>query len=60
VILPTARRLFALARTPAELSHLIPAQIDEQIGTCMFHEAKARQIHQIACRVVVEYGGALQ
>jgi endonuclease III len=59
VTLPTARRLFALARTPAELSRLTPAQIDHQIGTCTFHEAKARQLHQIACSVAAEYGGTL-
>jgi endonuclease III len=59
VTLPTARRLFALTRTPAELSRLTPAQIDQQIGTCTFHEAKAQQIHQIASRVVAQYGGTL-
>src|SRR5712691_10966355 len=59
VTLPTARRLFALARTPAEMSRLTPEEINEQIGTCTFHEAKARQIHQIACRAVAEHEGTL-
>lgn len=59
VTLPTARRLFALARTPAEMSRLTPEEIDQQIGTCTFHEAKARQIHEIARRAVAEYKGTL-
>jgi endonuclease III len=59
VTLPTARRLFALARTPLEVSRLSIAAIDEQINASTFHEAKARQIHQIAQRVVTEYGGTL-
>jgi endonuclease-3 len=59
VTLPTARRLFALARTPLEVSRLSIAAIDEQINASTFHEAKARQIHQIAQRVVAEYGGTL-
>jgi endonuclease-3 len=57
--LPTARRLFAAARTPAEMIRLTPEAIDEQIRACTFHEAKARQIHAIADRVVAEFGGEL-
>ena len=59
VTLPTARRLFALARTPFEVSRLTVAAIDKPIQVCTFHEAKARQIHQIACRIVEEYDGVL-
>jgi endonuclease-3 len=59
VTLPTARRLFALARTPLEVSRLTVTAIDEAIRTCTFHEAKAPQIHQIARRIVEEYGGVL-
>jgi len=59
VTLPTARRLFAHARTPAEMSRLTPEQIDQQIHACTFHEAKARQIVTIAQRIVSEYGGSL-
>ncbi|MBI3963127.1 MAG: endonuclease III [Deinococcus sp.] len=59
VMLPTAHRLFALARTPAEMSQLTSEQIAEQIRACTFHEAKARQIHEIARRVVAEYAGVL-
>src|SRR5438445_13776759 len=45
VTLPTARRLFAVARTPAAMSRLSPEEIEAQIRACMFHEGKARQIH---------------
>src|SRR5436190_20862929 len=37
VTLPTARRLFAVARTPRAMSQLTPGQIEEQIRACMFH-----------------------
>ena len=59
VTLPTARRLFAVARTPAEMVRLAPAEIDRLIGACTFHEAKARQIHAIAREAVDRYGGEL-
>jgi endonuclease III len=59
VTLPTARRLFATAHTPAEVCRLTPAEIDSLIRPCMYHEGKARQIHEIARRAVAEYGGAL-
>jgi endonuclease III len=59
VTLPTAHRLFALARTPLEMTRATVAEIDERIRTCTFHEAKARQIHEIACRIVKEHNGTL-
>jgi endonuclease III len=59
VMLPTARSLFAHARTPLEVSRLTPQQIDELIRTCTFHERKAQQIHTIARRVIAEYDGEL-
>jgi endonuclease-3 len=59
VTLPTARRLFARARTPATMAQLLPEQIDELIHDCSFHERKAPQIHAIAQRVVAEYAGEL-
>src|SRR6266849_5614283 len=34
--LPVARRLFARARTPAEMSRLTPAETDALIGACTF------------------------
>jgi endonuclease-3 len=57
--LPTARRLFAQARTPGEMSQLAPEEIDALIRSCTFHEAKAYQIHDIARRIVAEFGGSL-
>lgn len=54
-----ARRLFELARTPAAMSQLSPEAIDEAIGPCTFHEAKARQIYAIAHQLVAARGGTL-
>jgi endonuclease-3 len=59
VTLPTARRFFARARTPAEVGHMTADEIDRFIGTCSFHEAKARQILAIARRVEDAFGGEL-
>lgn len=59
VMLPTARRLFAQARTPEEISRLDPQEIDDLIRPSTFHERKAHQIHAIARRVVDEYDGTL-
>src|SRR5262245_40191803 len=57
--LPVAGRLFARARTPAEVSRLSVDEIDDLISACTFHEPKAKQIHAIAERAVAEHGGAL-
>jgi len=54
-----ARRLFAHARTPIAVNQLSPAAIDEAIGTCAFHDAKARQIHDISRYVIAAHGGTL-
>ena len=59
VMLPTARRLFAQARTPQALSQLGPQGIQAIIRPSTFYENKARQIHAIAQRVQDEYGGVL-
>jgi endonuclease-3 len=59
VTVPTARRLFELARTPAEMSQLSFEALDAAIRTCSFHKAKAAQIHGLAVRVEQEHGGAL-
>lgn len=58
-MLPVARRLFAKARTPAEMSQLTPEEIDRLISASTFHEGKARQIHAIAQQAVAEYNGVL-
>ena len=59
VMLPTARRLFEHARTPAEMLKLSPQEIDQLIRPATFHEQKAYNIHAIAERVAGEYGGEL-
>ena len=57
--LPTARRLFARAATPAAVAALPIDELDALIADSTFHEAKARQIHAIAERTVREFAGTL-
>lgn len=59
VSLPTARKLFTRARTPAQMIKLTPEEIDNLIHACTFHERKAAQIHAIAQRVFDEFDGKL-
>jgi len=59
VSLPTARKFFARARTPAQVSILTIEEIDSLISTSTFHERKAEQIHEIARRIMDEYDGNL-
>ncbi len=59
VMLPTARRLFAQARTAQAISQLSVDEIKALIRPSTFYENKARQIHVIAERVQQEYGGVL-
>ena len=59
VSLPTARKLFARARTPAEVGQFSIEEIDSLINTSTFHERKASQIHEIAKRILDEYDGNL-
>jgi endonuclease-3 len=59
MMLELARNLFKRAPTPAAMARLDPATIDALIGTSSFHEAKARQIHEIARRTVTEFDGRL-
>lgn len=54
-----ARQLFQLGRTPEQLAAQSPASINDAIGASTFHEAKARQIHEIARHVTGDYGGVL-
>jgi endonuclease-3 len=58
-MLPVARRLFAKARTPAEVAALPVEELTDLLVGCAFREAKAPQIHAIATQVVAEYGGEL-
>ncbi|MDB5074434.1 MAG: lyase [Chloroflexi bacterium] len=57
--LPVALRLFARARTPAEVLALPIEELDDLIRESAFHAAKAAQIHAIAERSVAEFGGSL-
>ena len=59
VTLPTARRLFARARTAEAMAKLSSPEIDALIRASSFHERKAVQIRAMAERVVVEFGGEL-
>src|SRR5688572_19420014 len=59
VTLPTARRLFERARTPAQVAKFTVGEIDELIRTCTFHRPKAQQIHDIAAEAVARHGGKL-
>lgn len=59
VSVAAARRLFAHARTPAELLAQRPEAIDNWITPCAFHTAKAYQMLEIARVVQAEHGGAL-
>lgn len=57
--LVAARRLFELAREPAAMSRLTTERIDRAIAASTFHEPKARQIREIARRIVADHGGEL-
>jgi endonuclease III len=56
---PVVHQLFEVARTPAQVAELSPAEVNRLIRDCTFHEAKAKQIHEIAKRTVSEFGGEL-
>ena len=57
--LPAAKRLFALARTPATISKLTPTQIADAIKPSTFYDDKAEQIRTIAAKVATDFGGEL-
>lgn len=59
VSLPTAKRLFAQARTPEQVRQLKVSEIDALISASTFHKRKAEQIHEIAGRIVDEQAGNL-
>jgi endonuclease III len=59
VTLRCARRLFALARAPADMAALGADVIDQAIGASTFHEAKAPHIAAIAHRVATAHRGQL-
>lgn len=59
ITLPASRRLFAHARTPAEVAALTPKQIERLIHPCTYHDTKAKTIHAIAVGAVERHGGTL-
>ncbi len=59
VMIELARSLFERAPTPQAMARLDSSTIDALIGSAAFHEAKARQIHEIAQRTVSEFDGKL-
>lgn len=59
VSLPAALHLFERAKTPRAIAALSVARIDTLIHDVAFHEAKARQIHELAQRTDREHHGTL-
>ena len=59
VMVPAARRLLDVARTPAEVAALTPEQIDTLITPCVFHTPKSQQILAIARTIVDKHGGEM-
>jgi endonuclease-3 len=59
VTLPVSRKLFAVARTPADVARLSREALDTLISPSTFHERKANQILAIAREVEEKFGGAL-
>lgn len=59
VTIPTAQKLFVIARTPRQVARLTVTKIDELIHSCSFHRAKAEQIRDIARQALNHYGGKL-
>jgi endonuclease-3 len=59
VTLPVSRKLFARARTPADVARLSWEELDALISPSTFHERKANQILAIARAVEEQFGGTL-
>ena len=59
VTLPVSRKLFARARTPAEIARLSWEELDPLISPSTFHERKANQILAISREVEEKFGGTL-
>ena len=55
--LPAAERLFALAKTPAEMVRLTPAQIEKAIFPVGFYKTKAKRIHAISQDLLERFDG---
>lgn len=59
VTIRVGRALFARARTPEQFLAMSIEEIDRLIDASTFHDRKAAQIHEIARRLVDQYGGEL-
>lgn len=59
VTVPTAIRLFKKARTPEAMANLSVEEIDTAIQASTFHEGKAKQILNIAKKIMDEHKGQL-
>ena len=59
VTLPVSRKLFARARTPAQVAQLSWEELDALISPCTFHERKASQMLTIAREVASSFNGVL-
>jgi endonuclease-3 len=59
VTLPVSRKLFARARTPADVARLSWEELDALISPSTFHERKANQILAIAREVDEKFAGTL-
>jgi endonuclease-3 len=59
VTLPVSRKLFARARTPAQVAQLSWEELDALISPSTFHERKANQMLAIAREVQERFGGVL-
>jgi endonuclease III len=57
--IPIARRLFSVARAPADIARLTIERIGELIHGTSFREVKAGHIRDIATRAVQNYDGKL-
>ena len=58
-MLPTAKRLFAIARSPDQIANLTISQLTNLISTVGLYPNKAQNIHTIATEVVATHGGEL-
>ncbi len=59
VTLPVSRKLFARARTPAQVAQLSWEELDALISPSTFHERKANQMLAIARAVLEKFGGLM-
>jgi endonuclease-3 len=59
VSVPVSRKIFAKARTPAQMVELSPEEILDLIRDSTFAENKAAQIHQLSAQILEDLDGEL-